>query len=121
MAAMPEAKVRLASASSQIAPVLEHFEIGIVDPAVDEARFLVGALLAQAIGEFEEFLAVLGGAEDKGRGVKDGRFQRPLAEERIVAVAHHQGFRRERPIAEESLAPSLVRHRHRLPANRLMS
>ena len=102
-------------------PVLEHFEIGVVDPAVDEARLLVGPLLAQAIGQLEEFLAVLGGAEDEGRRMKDRRLQRPLAEERIVAVAHHQGFRRERPIAEELLAPSLVGHQHRLPANGLMS
>ena len=46
-------------------PVLEHFEIGVVDPAVDKARLLVRPLLTQAIGQLEEGLAVLGGAENE--------------------------------------------------------
>ena len=56
----------------------QHYVLLIVDPAVDEAWLLVRPLLAQAIGQLEEFLAVLGSAEDESGGVKDRRLQRPL-------------------------------------------
>ena len=97
-------------------PVLEHFEIGIVDPAVDEAGLLVRPLGAQAVGQFEEFLPVLGRAENEGRGAKDRRLQRPLGQERVVSVAHHQGFRREQPVAERPLPPPFVGHRNPPPS-----
>ena len=91
-------------------PVLEHFEIGIVDPAVDQARLFVRPLLPQAVGQLEKRLAVLGGAEDEGGGGKDRRLERAFGPERVVAVAHHQRFGRERPVAETPASPSLARH-----------
>ena len=91
-------------------PVLEHFEIGIVDPAVNQARLFVRPLLSQPVGQLEKRLAVLGGAEDEGGGGKDRRLERAFGPERVVAVAHHQRFGRERPVAETPASPSLARH-----------
>ena len=96
-------------------PVFEHFKIGVVDPAVDQAGLFIRPLLAQAVGELEELLAVLRLAEDESRGVKHRRLQRSLGKKRIVAVAHHQGFRRQGSIADQPLPPSFFDHVHFLP------
>src|SRR5690606_20154748 len=53
--------------------------------------------LAQAVGDFEESLALLGAPEHEGRCLEDGALDRALGPFRIVAVAHHQAFRLQFP------------------------
>src|SRR6516162_4651228 len=45
--------------------ILEHFEVGIVDPAIDQSGLFVRALLPQAVGELEEFFSVLRRSKEK--------------------------------------------------------
>src|SRR5690606_10867774 len=69
-----------------------------------QAQRVVRIALAQAIGDLEEALAVLGRFEDEGRGLKQRRLDRALRQGRIIAVAHHQGFGREGAVAEDARA-----------------
>ncbi len=84
--------------------VLEDLQVRIVDARIDQAQRLVRIALAQAIGDFEETLAVLGRFEDEGRGLEQRRLDRALRQGRIIAVAHHQGFGREGAVAEDARA-----------------
>ncbi|MNN62484.1 hypothetical protein D3C81_1777910 [compost metagenome] len=58
--------------------VLEDFQIGVVDARVDQAQRLVRVALAQAVGDLEEALAVLGRLEDEGGRLEQGRLDRAL-------------------------------------------
>ena len=73
--------------------ILEDFEVGIVEPAVDQAQLFVRLFVAQAVGQFEERLAFLRSLEDKRRGLENGRLERAFGERGIVPVTHHQGLR----------------------------
>uniref|UniRef100_A0A0N4Z856 Tetratricopeptide repeat protein n=1 Tax=Parastrongyloides trichosuri TaxID=131310 RepID=A0A0N4Z856_PARTI len=84
--------------------VLEDLQVRIVDARIDQAQRLVRVALAQAIGDFEEAFAVLGRFEDEGRSLEQRRLDRALRQGRIIAVAHHQGFRREGAVAEDARA-----------------
>src|SRR5215468_10216691 len=52
--------------------ILKHFEVGIVDPAIDQAGFFIGALLPQAVGQLEELLPVLSRSNTKVEVWKTG-------------------------------------------------
>lgn len=47
-------------------PLFQNFQVGVVQAAIDQADFLTRPVLAQAVGEFKESLALLGAGEDKG-------------------------------------------------------
>src|SRR5215467_2572346 len=58
--------------------ILKHFEVGIVEPAIDQSGLFIRALLSQAIGQLEELLSVLSRSKHESRGLKDWRFERTL-------------------------------------------
>src|SRR5712672_23864 len=55
--------------------ILEHFEVGIVDPAIDQSGLFIRALLAQAVGELEELFSVLRRSKDESRGLENRRLE----------------------------------------------
>src|SRR5262249_31752804 len=65
---------------------------------------------APSLQRGEEILAVFSGAENEGGGLELRRLQRAFREHRIVAIAHHQGFGLELPVAESALTPGFFRH-----------
>ena len=58
-------------------------------PEVIQAENLVRLGIAQAVGNREEILALLGVLEDEGRRLEDRRLQRPFRPLGPIAVAHH--------------------------------
>src|SRR6516225_6980226 len=52
-------------------PILEHFEVGIVDPAIDQSGLFIRALLPQTVGQLKELLPVLSRSKHESRGVED--------------------------------------------------
>jgi hypothetical protein len=55
IAAMPEAKDKTGfGLIPDRQSILEHFEVGIVDPAIDQSGLFIRALLPQAVGQLEE-------------------------------------------------------------------
>ncbi len=92
--------------------VFEDFQIGVVETAIDQAGLFAGVEVAQAGDELEEFLAVLGGAEDEGAGLEDRHLDRAFREGGVVAEAHHQGFRVQRVPGEFAF---VVVHARTLP------
>src|SRR5215469_5082902 len=64
--------------------ILEHFEVGIVDPAVDQARLFIVALLPQAVGQLEELLSVLRRSKQESRGLEKRRLERTLGQKRVI-------------------------------------
>src|ERR1700752_365460 len=69
--------------------ILKHFEIGIVDPAIDQPGLFIGALLPQAVGQLEELFSVLSRSKHESRGVEDRRLERALGQKWVVAIVHH--------------------------------
>ena len=69
--------------------ILEHFEVGIIDPAIDQSGLFIRALLPQAVGELEELFSVLRRSKDESRGLENRRFERALGQKRVVTIAHH--------------------------------
>ena len=57
-------------------------------------------LLPEAVGELEERRAVLGGLEDEGGGLEDGRLGRALGPLGLVPVAHHEALGVERALPD---------------------
>jgi hypothetical protein len=86
IAAMPEAKTSLIPDSQSI---LEHFEVGIVDPAIYQSGLFIRALLPQAVGELEELFSVLRRSKDESRGLENRRLERALGQKRVITIAHH--------------------------------
>src|ERR1700730_1848703 len=60
--------------------ILEHFEVGIVDPAIDQSGLFIRALLPQTVGELKELLPVLSRSKDESRGLENRRLERARAE-----------------------------------------
>src|SRR6202007_1168327 len=69
--------------------ILEHFEVGIVDPAIDQSGLFIRALLPQAICQLEELLSVLSRSKHESRGVEDRRLERALGQKRVISITHH--------------------------------
>src|SRR6266853_3220664 len=69
--------------------ILEHLEVRIVDPAIDQSGLFVRALLPQAVGQLKELLPVLSRSKHESRGVEDRRLERALRQKRVVAIAHY--------------------------------
>src|SRR6516162_11957392 len=65
--------------------ILKHFEVGIVDPAIDQSGLFIRALLPQAVGQLKELLPVLSGSKHERRGLEDRRLERALGQKRVVA------------------------------------
>ena len=72
--------------------IFEDFEIGVVEARIDEAEFLAGGALGEALAQRELALAVLGRLEDEGRGLEQRRLDRALGQGGVVAEAHHLGL-----------------------------
>jgi hypothetical protein len=83
---------RVLGAVPEAEAVLQDFEAGVVEAGVDEAHFLVGVGLAQAVSQLKVGLALLGAAEDESRRLENGGLDGALAPGGGVAVAHHQTF-----------------------------
>ena len=73
-------------------PVLQNFQIGIVEAGIDQSALLARPRLPPPGGEIEKVLALLRVGEDKGGGEEDRRLQRSLRQARRIAIAHHQRF-----------------------------
>ena len=69
--------------------ILEHFEVGIVDPAIDQPGLFIRVLLPQAVGELEELFSVLRRSEHESRGLEERRLKRALGQKRVITIAHH--------------------------------
>src|SRR6202045_4415548 len=76
-----------------IQSILEHFEVGIVDPAIDQSGLFIRALFPQAVGELEELFSVPRRSKDESRGLEYRRLERALGHKRVITIAHHEGFR----------------------------
>src|SRR6201993_3594266 len=63
--------------------ILEHFEVGIVDPAIDQSGLFIRTFLPKAVGQFEELLSVLSRSKHESRGVEDWRLERALGQKRV--------------------------------------
>src|SRR6516162_9720136 len=69
--------------------ILEHLEVGIVDPAIDQSGLFIGALLPQAVRQLEKLLPVLSRSKHESRGMEDRRLERALGQKWVMAIAHH--------------------------------
>src|SRR5260370_42151712 len=69
--------------------ILEHFEVGIVDPAIDQSGLFIRALLPQAVSELEELFSVLRRSKDKSPGLENLRLGKALAQKRALTIANH--------------------------------
>src|ERR1700719_1203289 len=64
--------------------ILEHFEVGIVDPAIDQSGLFIRALLPQTVSELEELFSVPRRSKDESRGLENRRLERALGQKRVI-------------------------------------
>src|SRR5215469_968286 len=67
--------------------ILEHFEVGIVDPAIDQPGPFIRTLSPQTVGQLKELLPVLSRSKHESRGLEDRRLERALGQKRIITIA----------------------------------
>ena len=96
-------------------PILQHLEVRVVEAGVHQPGRLTRRRLTPPGRVVEEVLAVLCALEDERGGQEHRRLERALGQTRIVAVAHHLGFRSQHAIADAALVISLVAHGDALP------